>query len=189
MDNDVDKILDNDGEVPVEEPKRKGRGFLPWGILLAIIVLGGLATAPLIGQIIFREETPLPGEEFATDLGLRLLAIPGEFSDMKMPGGSDANATNARAVKGKELFQVECIACHGQDGKGDGAWGVALYPNAANLHADRTQTKSDGQLFWEIAHGVNLTGMPAFGEKYPGGFHTDDEIWNLVAYIRTLKNQ
>lgn len=189
MDNDVDRILNNDGVDPVEEPKRKGRGFLPWVIILGIIVLGGLATAPLIGQIVFRQETPLPGEEFITDLGLRVLAIPGEFADRKMPGGSDAAATNERAVRGKDLFQVECIVCHGQTGAGDGAWGKALYPNAANLQGDRAQTKSDGQLFWEIAHGVNLTGMPAFGKDFPGGYHTDEEIWDLVAYIRTLKNQ
>ena len=30
-----------------EEKPKKGRGFLPWVIILAIIVLGGLLTAPL----------------------------------------------------------------------------------------------------------------------------------------------
>jgi mono/diheme cytochrome c family protein len=41
-------------------------------------------------------------------------------------------------------------------------------------------------LFWEIAHGVNLTGMPGFGKDYPPGAHPDDEIWDLVAYVRSL---
>ena len=61
-----------------------------------------------------------------------------------------------------------------------------MYPNAADLTASRTQTKTDGMLFWEIAHGVNLTGMPGFGKDYPGGYHTDAEIWDLVAYVRSI---
>lgn len=186
---DTSQALVIEDEELEEAPPKKGRGWRPWLIILGILVLGGLATAPLIGQMIFRTETPLPGEEFVTDLGLRLLAIPGEFADRKMPGGSGPEATAARAVRGKDMFQVECSVCHGQNGEGDGGWGKALYPNAANLHKDRTQTKTDGMLFWEIAHGVNLTGMPAFGKDFPGGYHTDDEIWDLVAYIRTLKNQ
>jgi mono/diheme cytochrome c family protein len=162
-----------------EEKPKKGRGCLPWVIILAIIVVGGLLTAPLIGQIILREETPLPGEAMISDLGLRLLAVPSDQVDRKMP--STANAT-----RGEQSYSAECIICHGQKGKGDGQYGVLMYPNAADLTASRTQTKTDGMLFWEIAHGVNLTGMPGFGKDYPPGSHTDDEIWDLVAYVRSI---
>jgi mono/diheme cytochrome c family protein len=185
---DTDQGMIIEDEEQAEEPKKRGRGCLPWAIILGIIVLGGLATAPLIGQIILRTETPLPGEEFITDLGLRMLAVPGEFADRKMPGGTDAAIVAQRVARGQEVFKVECAVCHGNDGRGDGAWGVAMYPNAANFHKDRTQTKTDGQLFWLLAHGVNLTGMPAFGKDFPGGYHTDEELWDLIAYIRTLKN-
>ena len=103
-----------------EEPKpKKGRGCLPWVIILAIIVLGGLLTAPLIGQIILREETPLPGEAMVSDLGLRLLAVPSDQVDRKMP-------STANAARGAQSYSAECIICHGQKGKGDGAYGVAL---------------------------------------------------------------
>ncbi len=187
MDTDQGTYIDD--EEAEEEPAKRGRGCLPWVIILVIIVVGGLATAPLIGQIIFREETPLPGEEFITDLGLRLLAVPSDYTDRKMPGGTDPATVQSMADKGKELFGVECAVCHGQDGRSGVGWGIAMYPPPANLHADRTQTKTDGQLFWEIAHGINLTGMPAFGKDFPGGYHTDEEIWYLIAYIRTLKNQ
>jgi mono/diheme cytochrome c family protein len=63
-----------------------------------------------------------------------------------------------------------------------------LFPPAANLTADRSRTKSDGQLFWLIAHGVNYTGMPAFGKDFGGG-NSDDDIWKLVAYIRSLQGE
>ena len=60
-----------------------------------------------------------------------------------------------------------------------------MYPRAADLASSRTQTKSDGQLYWLIAHGVNLTGMPAFGTDF-GGSMTEDELWSLVAYVREI---
>jgi mono/diheme cytochrome c family protein len=186
VDTDQGTIIED--EEQAQEPKRRGRGCLPWAILLGIIVLGGLATAPLIGQIVLRTETPLPGEEFITDLGLRMLAVPAEFQDRKMPGGTDPALVAERAARGKEMFAVECAFCHGNEGRGDAPLGIGMYPNAANLHRDRTQTKTDGMLFWEIAHGINLTGMPAFGENFPGGFHKDEEIWDLVAFVRTLKS-
>ncbi|HST06149.1 MAG TPA: cytochrome c [Chloroflexia bacterium] len=175
----TDQGVSYEAEEQEEEKPKKGRGFLPWIIILAIIVLGGLATAPLIGQIILREETPLPGEALGSDLAIRYLAVPSDQVDRKMP--STANAT-----RGQVSYEAECIICHGQGGKGDGQYGKLLYPNASDLTASRTQTKTDGMLFWEIAHGVNLTGMPGFGKDYPPGYHTDDEIWDLVAYVRSL---
>ena len=183
---DTDQAMTIEDEEQAEEPKKRGRGCLPWAIILGILVLGGLATAPLIGMTIFRTETPLPGEEFITDLGLRMLAVPAEFQDRKMPGGTDPAIREQRAARGAEMFAVECAFCHGNEARGDAPLGIGMYPPAADLHRDRTQTKSEGQLFWLIAHGINLTGMPAFGQNYPGGFHTDEEIWDLVAFVQSL---
>lgn len=161
------------------EPKRKRGGCLPWIIVLLVLLGGGAITGYLMGTIITREETPLPGEAFITDLGLRLVAVPGEFVDMKIP-------SNADAVKGKDLFLTECAYCHGQDARGGGSIGKNMYPPPLDLTQDRTQTKTDGQLFWLIAHGINLTGMPAFGQKYSAD-NTDADIWSMVKYIKELR--
>lgn len=180
---DIDRTVTdgNDNGDVVEDDKKKGKGFVFWLVVLLIVLGGAGATGGLLGTIILREETPLPGEEFITDLGLRMLAVPGEYQDMKRP----QRATISEA-KGKELFEVECAMCHGQGGKGDSPLGMTMYPPAADLTRSRTTTKTDGQLFWLIAHGINLTGMPAWGTKY-GGSNSDDEIWSMVAYIRSLK--
>ncbi len=39
---------------------------------------------------------------------------------------------------------------------------------------------SDGEIYYPIAHGIRLSGMPAFGDP------TDDDVasWKLVAFIR-----
>jgi mono/diheme cytochrome c family protein len=128
---------------------------------------------------IFRQETPLPGEEAITDLGLRWVAIPAEYADMKIPARNPEITT----AKGRELYNVQCALCHGNNGNGDGPFGITQYPPASNLHEESVRTKSSGQLFWIIAHGINLTGMPAWGQKYGGGM-SDNEVWSLVKFIR-----
>ena len=179
---DIDRAT-GDGDESGDSEKKSGRGCIFWVVVLLILVGGGAATAGLMGTIILREKTPLPGELFITDIGLRTLAVPGEFQDLRIPS---ADRTDAAIAKGKQLFEVQCSMCHGQGGHGDATLGQTMYPPAANLTQPRTTAKTDGQLFWLVAHGVNLTGMPGWGTKY-GGANTDDEIWSMLAYVRTLK--
>ncbi len=175
---DADRIDDADAD----RPKRRSPGCGCWIALLVILLIGGGASAFLGGTMILRQEKPLPGEEFITDLGLRTLAVPAEYADRRIP-----RKDTITAATGKQLFDAQCAFCHGQGGRGDAALGMLMYPPAANLTASRTQAKSDGQIYWIIAHGVNLTGMPAFGTDY-GGSMGEDEIWSLVSYVRQLGN-
>lgn len=166
-----DKDKDKDGA--------RGRGCGCW-ILLLLVLLGGAGTTGYFGTMqIFRQETPLPGEATITDLMLRWVAIPAEYSDMRVPARNPEITT----AKGRELYNVQCALCHGNNGNGDGPFGITQYPKASNLHEERVRTKSDGQLFWIIAHGINLTGMPAWGQQYGGGM-SDNEIWSLVKFMR-----
>lgn len=167
-------------DIDADRPKRRGPGCGCWIALLIILLIGGGASAFLGGTMILRTETPLPGEEFITDLALRNIAVPAEFRDRRIP-----RKDTVTSAAGKELFDVQCAFCHGQTGRGDASLGMLMYPKAANLTAPRTQTKSDGEIYWLIAHGVNLTGMPAFGADY-GGAMTEDELWSLVSYIRDI---
>lgn len=180
---DIDRAAASGYDEEEVTEKKGGRGCLFWVVVVLILVAGGAITAYLMGTIIFREETPLPGEAFITDLGLRTLAIPGEYADQRIPA---ADNTAAAIAKGKQTFEVECAMCHGQGGKGDADLGRLMYPPAADLTSSRTSTKTDGELFWLIAHGINLTGMPAWGTKF-GGANTDDDIWQMIAYIRSLE--
>jgi mono/diheme cytochrome c family protein len=175
----------------VEEPQaeeRAGRGCGCWILVLLVLLAGGAATGYLMGTIVLRQETPLPGETAIADLALRYIAVPPEYADMRIPTqylGPDRRPKPDVLARGKELFETQCAICHGQNGDGNGPLGKTMYPPASDLRQARTQTKSDGQLYWLTAHGINLTGMPAWGEKY-GGPNSDDEIWSMVAYMRSL---
>lgn len=90
-------------------------------------------------------------------------------------------STPASIAAGEELYGAECAMCHGLNGRtltDNGRW---MYPRAADLTSGQTQQYSDRELFWILKNGIRLSGMPAFGKV-----ETDEHIWQLVHYIRTL---
>ena len=87
----------------------------------------------------------------------------------------------ASVDEGDKLFGVECADCHGQDGHSPTDEGRWMYPRSANLISSQVQRYSDRELFWIVKNGIRLSGMPAFAKV-----ETDEHIWNLVEYLRTL---
>jgi mono/diheme cytochrome c family protein len=75
------------------------------------------------------------------------------------------------------LFKSKCSACHGADGSGNTAVGHSM--KIRDFHSADVQKQSDAQLTDLIAAGKGA--MPAYKGKL-----TDDEIKQLVGYIRTL---
>jgi mono/diheme cytochrome c family protein len=57
-----------------------------------------------------------------------------------------------------------------------------MYPRASDLTSPEVQQYRDRQLFWIVKNGIRLSGMPAFGRV-----ESDEHIWNLVHYLRTLR--
>jgi mono/diheme cytochrome c family protein len=83
--------------------------------------------------------------------------------------------------KGKELFGIYCVPCHGDSGKGDGPVGKKYVPTPADLRpGTHGAHHSDGELFVIISAGAG--GMPAFRADL-----TPVERWQIVAFLRTLK--
>lgn len=89
--------------------------------------------------------------------------------------------TQASITAGNTLYGAECAACHGLDGHTLTDTGRWMYPRAADLASPAVQQYSDPELFWIVKNGIRLSGMPAFGKV-----ETDEHIWNLVTYVRTL---
>ncbi len=102
-------------------------------------------------------------------------AVPAEFAGKTNPLGTDA------ATAGAAIFKNNCTACHGEQGHGDGPAGAALSPRPKNL-PDLASTVGDDYLFWRISTGRDGTAMVAWK-----GVLTDEQIWQVVSFIRTLK--
>ncbi|MGH9803948.1 MAG: c-type cytochrome [Candidatus Acidiferrales bacterium] len=90
------------------------------------------------------------------------------------------NPSRARAA-GQMNFGGSCATCHGYDGRTPSDIGRSQYPPTPDLGSPAVQEWTDAELFWIIKHGVRLSGMPGFGR-----IHSDEEIWNLVRFVRSL---
>lgn len=101
--------------------------------------------------------------------------IPPEFAEKANPLGAGA------AADGAKVFQSNCVACHGETGAGDGVASQSLDPKPANL-AELSQQVGDDYLFWRISTGKPGTSMVAWK-----GILTDEQVWQVVTFIRTLK--
>jgi len=86
--------------------------------------------------------------------------------------------------EGDKLFGTECSECHGLSGRKPTDAGRWMYPRAADLGLPEVQRYSDRELFWIVKNGIRLSGMPAFGRV-----ESDEHIWNLVHYVRTLPSK
>jgi mono/diheme cytochrome c family protein len=90
------------------------------------------------------------------------------------------------AKAGKAKYDANCVGCHGATGKGDGAAAAALNPKPQD-HTNGKVMKalSDKYLFEIIRDGGAAVKkapiMPASGKKF-----SDQEVWDIVAYIRSL---
>jgi mono/diheme cytochrome c family protein len=92
--------------------------------------------------------------------------------------------TNLQAsiAEGNKLYAVDCSMCHGADGHTSSDSGRWMYPRASDLTSPEVQQYSQRELFWIVKNGIRLSGMPAFGKV-----ESDENIWNLVNYLRTLR--
>jgi len=99
---------------------------------------------------------------------------PADAKAMKNPVKGVGNA--------KKAVETNCVSCHGPGGKGDGPAAAALPPpKPANWTADAVQKQTDGELFWKISNGRGA--MP------PWKHLPENERWEIVNYIRTLKGK
>lgn len=90
-----------------------------------------------------------------------------------------ATAQEGDPTSGREIYVNTCIRCHGIDGKG--TLGIKLVPSPADLSSSAVQRRLDGTLFKRIHDGKPNTAMGAW--KYT---LSDEEIWDVLAYVRTL---
>lgn len=104
-----------------------------------------------------------------------LEAVPAGYAGKTNPLGADASA------EGAKIFKTNCETCHGAQGHGDGPIAASLDPKPQNL-AELQAVAADDYLFWRISEGKPGTSMPPWKNIL-----TEEQIWQLAAFLRTLK--
>src|SRR5258706_15525680 len=109
--------------------------------------------------------------------GLLLLAATAAYAaDNQNPYAHDPKAAKA----GQSEFRINCALCHGL-----GAHGGGRGPDLTR--AQKKHVHSDAEMFQVISNGIPGTVMPANGTNGQGVGMTEEEIWQIITYIRSVE--
>src|SRR5207249_4759061 len=104
------------------------------------------------------------------------------------PGGSGAD-------EGRKTFEkLECFKCHGQGGRGDGKSAPTLKDDYGHpiRAADLTESwkfrggNTVDQIYTRLRTGLDGTPMPSFQEAIENKLISDEQLWRLAQYVRSL---
>jgi cytochrome c oxidase cbb3-type subunit III len=117
-----------------------------------------------------------PPGQFVLAAILAIFLAPFAFADDHNPLAGDPKAAKA----GEYEFRINCALCHGLGARGGGR-GPDL------TRAQKKHAHSDAEMFQVISNGIPGTAMPANGTNGQGVGMTDEEIWQIVTYVRSLE--
>jgi mono/diheme cytochrome c family protein len=148
--------------------------------ILVVIVsaIGGIAIYAITSRGLSAHDEPSRIEELIAR-AMRRWATPETVRNRTNP----VQPTDTVLADAMGHFADHCASCHANDGSGRTSMGQSLYPKAPDMRAAATQSRTDGELFSIIEHGIRLTGMPGWGNGTPEG---ERDSWALVHFIRRL---
>jgi mono/diheme cytochrome c family protein len=146
-----------------------------------------LALAYAAGKTPLRKESAgLGAAALAVGFFLLLQGRTGSGLAVELTASNPVEASDSSVTKGNALYIANCMVCHGATGQGDGPSSGKLtpaYPLPADFTTSHSRSHYDGEFFNWIKSGKINTAMPAFG-----GTLTDEDIWNVINYLRWMQS-
>lgn len=109
---------------------------------------------------------------------------------------SDApSASEERIAEGAEVYErIECFRCHGNAGRGDGTSAPTLEDDRGRIVRARDLTapwlfnggSTVEEIYRRMRTGLDGTPMPSQSDLIQAEVITDDELWSLAHYVRSL---
>lgn len=151
-----------------------------WGLALAgmgfVLALATLARQGWAARV----------RQAGTGTGFAAILLGAGLLIIGPPQGVVPSAVNpippddASVSAGREIYEAECVSCHGPAGRGDGPLAATLDPPPLDL-VIHVPLHPDDALFGFVFNGIEGTGMPAFGDRYG-----ELDTWHIINFIQTL---
>ncbi len=106
-------------------------------------------------------------------------SIVSNADDVQVPNLDD----KTRIAKGAPNYAAMCAQCHLAPGIKTSELYEGLYPQPPVLYKHGLEEQLPAETFWVIKNGLKMTGMPSWGI-----YNSDDQIWDMIAFIKALKN-
>ena len=98
--------------------------------------------------------------------------------DRRAPATQDPlQPTDSNLSAGIKIYEANCASCHGNIRHPHGALAEALYPRAPQFLED-TPDMPENQNYYIIAHGIRLSGMPAWKQIL-----SEQEMWQVTTLL------
>lgn len=100
-----------------------------------------------------------------------------------------------RVAEGKDVYQqLQCFKCHGQAGRADGPSAPTLdddlklpiYPANLTHNWEFNGGGTAEDIYKRLRTGLDGTPMPTFNDMLVSKQITDDQLWSLALYVRSL---
>lgn len=141
---------------------------------LAIFGLGVLALSGILN--VAASVKPSAVTEWLWYIGVRqsvtLRSLAIEVPDLGDP---------ARIRRAAGHYDLVCAKCHGTPDRPADAFARALLPRPPPLMDQMDHWRPPARVFWTVKNGIRHTAMPA----WPAPIR-DDEVWDMVAFLRAM---
>lgn len=122
------------------------------------------------------------------------LMVPGISGASTVPSGPMPEATEEFIEKGRTTYIKRCSFCHGLLGDGNGPAADYLDPRPRDFtlgtYKFRTtisgELPTDNDMFRTVSRGLPGTGMQAFDSDLIKNGLSEEERWQVIAYIKTF---
>ena len=89
--------------------------------------------------------------------------------------------TDENLLVGMRLYDQHCASCHGTSDGQPAGFAQGFYIKAPQFATNGVENDPENAIFWEAAHGIRFTAMPAFKNTMP-----DEDLWKITMFLKRM---